>query len=366
MRLTLVSYSLGAGGAERIVTVMANYWAERGWAVTLLTLVSSREEPFFALHPAVVHRPLDLAGESPNALRAVVNNAGRLGRLRRAIAATRPECVLSFMDQTNVLTLLATMGLPVPVIVSEQIDPYSVSIGAAWDRLRHWLYARAAFVILQSERSLDYFSPRVRARALILPNPIALPAGGDDGEAARPREPVILAVGRLFPQKGFDLLLRAFAQVAATHPDWRLEIWGEGPLRADLEALRRELGLERRACLPGRTPQPREPMLRASLFALSSRFEGFPTVVCEALACGLPVVSFDCRTGPREIIRDGIDGLLVPPEDGEALAAALGRLIEDEPARRRMAAAAPEVLTRFGVASVMPRWERLIQTAMGR
>jgi glycosyltransferase involved in cell wall biosynthesis len=170
-------------------------------------------------------------------------------------------------------------------------------------------------------------------------------------------------MGRMTEQKGFDLLLEAFARVAARHTEWQLEIWGEGPLRSELERVRERWRLSGRARFPGRTEDAYGVLRAADLYVLSSRYEGFPMVLCEAMAVGLPVVAFDCRTGPREIVRDGVDGLLVPAGDIDALARALDRLMGDVEARARLGARAPEVCERFGLARVLALWDQVFDAA---
>ena len=361
MRLTLIISSLSAGGAERVVTLMANYWADKGRSITLLTFDDGTLPPFYALDARVHHRALAIASDSTHTLAALWSNLRRVRRLRSAIRASRPDGVISFLDRVNILTLLATRGLKIPVVVMEQAHPGSYPIGRAWERLRNWTYPRAERVVAVTARALDYFSPRIKARACVIPNPAV-----SDGEANEPpsdqflTRPSVIAVGRLIQLKGHDLLLQAFSQLKDRHSTWTLTILGEGPSRAQLESLRHQLGIADRVHLPGSVQSPYSFLRQADLFVMTSRFEGFPLALCEAMACGLAVISTDCPSGPREIIRDGVDGILVPNEDVEALAEAMGRLMSDEEERRRLGLRAREVTERFGLKKVMAMWEELL------
>ena len=369
------------------MSVMANYWAEKGWRITLLTYDDGSEPPFYDLHPAIMRRPLGIAGHSTTPIQGVVNNLKRLRVLRRAIRESAPQAVLSFLTSTNILTVLSTLWLRIPVIISERIDPAHHSIPKRWSTLRRWLYPRATRLVLQTHDALAYFSAAVRRKARVIPNPVTAPpdlpaeqlasprtthrqaqAGGGGGGKVRSkrRAKTVIAMGRLARQKGFDLLLKAFVEISHKHPEWSVIVWGEGDLRPKLEAVRDELGLKGRVSFPGYTREPFEEMRQADLFVLSSHYEGFPNVLCEAMACGLPVVSFDCPSGPREIIRDGIDGVLVPPGDVRALASAMDRLMDDESERKRLAARAPEVVERFGLEKVMGMWETVLHDALKR
>jgi glycosyltransferase involved in cell wall biosynthesis len=208
--------------------------------------------------------------------------------------------------------------------------------------------------VLTRDDQRDYrpFARRVE----LIPNPVPPLDGGVSAQTA----PVAVAAGRLNSQKGFDLLIRAWAQVAERCPDWRLEIYGSGPERPALERLIGDYGLADRVALEGRTRALGAAMAAASLYVLSSRFEGFGLVLVEAMGKGLPVVSFDCPRGPSDIVRDGIDGLLVPPEDVSALAQSILALIENEPRRRRLAKAALDKADRYRTEAIAPRWDALL------
>ena len=365
MRLTLIISSLSSGGAERVLSIMANYWARKGWQINLVTFDDGATPPFYELDSGIKHIPLDLARVSANPLVAGRNNLRRVFALRSAIRESRPRCVLSFLDQVNVLTLLAARGLRIPVVVTEQTYPPSHNIGRTWNILRNRTYPEADCVVGVTARVLSHFSPRIQARARVIPNPVlSQRCAAEQPAGDLLNRPALLAVGRLDLHKGHDLLLKAFARLKERHANWTLTVLGEGPLRQELESLRQRLGIADRAHFRGRVPDPNSFLRQADIFVTASRYEGFPMALGEAMACGLPVIATDCPSGPAEMIRDGTDGILVPTEDVEALTAAMDRLMADRSLRERLGSRASEVTERFGLEKIMRMWEETIEVVI--
>jgi glycosyltransferase involved in cell wall biosynthesis len=187
-----------------------------------------------------------------------------------------------------------------------------------------------------------------------------------DAPPAALTHPVVVAAGRLTPQKGFDMLIPAFAQVVARHPEWTLRICGGGPQRGRLAKLIMEHDLSNNVLLMGPVKRLDLQMSEASMYVLSSRFEGLPMVMIEAMSLGLPVVSFDCPTGPGDVIEDGKSGLLIADGDIDALAAGMLRVIEDEPLRHALGAGAAARAKDFSIDSIGPRWEALLDELASR
>jgi GalNAc-alpha-(1->4)-GalNAc-alpha-(1->3)-diNAcBac-PP-undecaprenol alpha-1,4-N-acetyl-D-galactosaminyltransferase len=366
LKLTLVISSLSSGGAERVMSVMANYWAAKGWNITLITLDSVSND-FYELDPRVERVGLAVMGESQNDFRAIMNNIYRILRLRHAIRESTPDVVVSFVDRMNVLTLLATRGLGLEVVVCERTDPSHHEFGRHWSWLCRVTYPWADIIAAQNNQVKRWLEETfAEAKIVVIPNPITY-ENGERGYASlseiigrEKNKRTVVAMGRLGVEKGFDMLIKAFGKIAHSNPEWRLVIFGEGKERNALGRLVSELGVEKRVFLPGRVDNPFRVLKDADFFVMSSRYEGFPNSLVEAMSCGLPVISFDCPSGPREIIRDGVDGLLVPPKDVDALAEAMNRLMSEEAERKRLAARGPDVMERFGLGKIMAMWEETI------
>lgn len=220
-------------------------------------------------------------------------------------------------------------------------------------------YPRLDAITVLTEQDLADYRAALGGGVRVARIPNGIPPFPD--RPAVPEGKVLVAAGRLAPQKGFDLLIDAYAKVHARHPDWRLDIFGHGDLQPDLEARIAAHGLTGAARLRGVTARLPEELSAAGMFVLSSRFEGLPMVLLEAMTLGVPAVAFDCPTGPAEIIENGRNGLLIPPQDTGALADGICELIERPELRARMRIAARESSARYSMPAVRDLWEELFR-----
>lgn len=362
MKIVVFLNSLFAGGAERVTVNLANAWSRLGHEVTIVTL-ESEEKDFYRPSPAVKRLVIGNFGASKGICEAIRTNWKRLKSLREIVQQEKPDILLGIMTRASVMSMIASAGRRYHVIVTEHNHPPKLLPGKFWSFLRYVTYRRASRVIALTGESGDWLAKECGCQNIsVIPNPVTWPIrNGEptvhpDSFVSEGRK-LILGVGRLVNQKGFDYLIEAFDIIRCRAESWDLVILGDGNRRLDLEKMIGERGLEGRVFLPGNCGNVSDWYSRSDIYALSSRFEGFPMTLIEAMSMGVPVVSYDCDTGPRDIIKDGENGRLVRPVgDVEALANSLEELINNEMIRSQIAARAVEVRSQYSEEGIVQTW----------
>jgi glycosyltransferase involved in cell wall biosynthesis len=344
-----------SGGTERVTTVVASALAELGFDVSILSL-SHGENSHFPLHSAVRLHSLHMERHSAN-----FSEIRIWSRLHTFLRQQAVERIVDVDTVHSWYSIPAARGTDAKVIAWEHFHLF-VNVGDWPQRLRRLagrrLAARwAAAVVTLTEKDRQQYLTHLPCRAPVaaIPNPVTI----DHKERARLDAARVLSAGRLVSQKGFDMLIEAWAQISPRHPEWRLRIVGSGPEEALLKSRASHLNIVDRVEFAPNTVDMAAEFQSASIFACSSRFEGFGLVIVEAKSFGLPVVSFDCDCGPSDILRHEQDGLLVPKEDVPALAAALDRLMSNEKERKTFGQSAIED-TRFDLGRILPAWQRVL------
>jgi GalNAc-alpha-(1->4)-GalNAc-alpha-(1->3)-diNAcBac-PP-undecaprenol alpha-1,4-N-acetyl-D-galactosaminyltransferase len=364
-RITLLTGSLGSGGAERSLVVLADAFARHGHDVTVAVWTSRPD--FYVLADNVTRRQIDLGSDESVAWWNIVGNVRRLLKIRNGIAATQPDIVISFLDGTNEFFLLSSVFAPYLKLISCQNDMRRhAHYNLRWRVLRWLLYPLADCVVFLDRKQGEWAGKAYpHWRSFGIPNPIPDVTldldKPSDPPYASPFKKTIFAMGRLVPQKGFDLLLQSFSHIHARFPDWGVVILGEGPDRAALESQRDAVGLHDKIALPGRVMNPFPVLASGDIFAFSSRYEGQGLALAEAMACGLPAVSYDCPSGPAFIIDDNVNGILVPEQDVAGFANALATLMGDDALRAQYGTDATKVRDTFAPDRIVAEWHDLFE-----
>jgi glycosyltransferase involved in cell wall biosynthesis len=349
--------SLAAGGAERVVIRLSQQLVLAGDRVTIVTFEPDGTD-FFSL-PEGVDR---ISLESSSGALGIRGNVARVRRLRRALQRIAPGVVVSFMTENNVLSVLASLGTSIPVILSERTVPGIHPERRVWQMLRSRLYPLADALVVQTRTVAGWAEARgLNRRILTIPNPVQSGSATDrvaDRSIDRIGQPAVIAgLGRFTREKGFDQLIAACSSLRDRSA--RLVIAGDGPERDALGRQVDGLGLTGRVEFPGRIRDTTEFLSRADIFVLPSRYEGFPNALLEAMSIGRAVVAFDCPAGPREIVHDRVDGLLVTAGNVPALTEAIDELLADADLRQRLGAAARGVCDLFAPEVITRAWRSL-------
>lgn len=375
---------LGPGGAQKVVTSVAAAWALSGKKVVLVTCWSRPE--VHPVHPMVERINLDFDRYSQEKRRLASRlsrlmvklgsplnfrrhkNPGsilrglerwQVGQIKLVIQRLEPRYVVSFLSKTNIMTLIASQGSQARTIVSERNDIERQLLEEPWETLRGKLYPRANLVTANTGGTLDQLAAFVPAQRLkLLPNPIDLPAP----PPADQRQRHFVTASRLVPQKAVDVMIKAFAVMAAQAPQWELHVLGDGPERPELEALALATGVGGRVRFHGFV-DPARHMASASAYLLASRYEGLPNAMLEAMAFGLPVIASDASPGPLDFVVDGESGLVFRVDDVDGLAAAMLRIARNSAEACAMGEAARRKVEAFAISQGLAAWDQALVEA---
>jgi len=357
MKLLFVVDTLFKGGAGRVISELASQFQREGNECTICTFAAP--EVTYTPAPGVKHIngfACGRNGRKPSFLTKV-------GFLRRLLRDGQWPVAISFLTELNVITLLAATGTATKVIISERNNPATDKHNVR-DKFLRWLLYRcwADGYVFQTAEIRDWFSAEIVRRSAIIGNPIN-PQLPEPYSGVRP--PRIVMAGRLNQQKNYPMALEAFAQVAPDFPEYTLEIYGEGPLKDELTARIAELHLEGRAILKGHSGSLLQEIRDASLFLLSSDYEGMSNALMEALGLGLAVISTDHEGGGgRALIHSGVNGILTPMRDVSALAAKMRQLLGDPALRETLARNALRIRQEYAIDAIAARWKEYIDRVL--
>ena len=356
MHVAMLIGALTKGGAERVMVNLADDFINRGHRVTMVTQYQKENE--YPLNPAVKRVISDITEEETTTNR-IVNFKRRFCKLRNIWKEERPDVILSFIGKNNMMAILTSRFLDIPVAVSVRAEPKEEYYNGVMRLLAKTLFALADKVILQTKRCFDFFPPYIRRKAMILRNPVSEAFFRDRyvGE----REKTIVAVGRVDANKNHEMLIRAFADIADEFPDYQVIIYGEGDLRQELLGLVAKLGLSERILLPGSIQNVSEAIYKTRVFVLTSNSEGVPNTLIEAMMMGLTVISTDCPCGgPAELISNFENGILTPVGDVKKLQENLQMVLKNLQTADSMGVEAKKTGDIFRQKKVCGEWEEML------
>ena len=360
-RIAFLISDMGAGGAQRVASILCAHWAAQGLEVSLLTFEPEGQEPFYELPLAIKLKKLNLAGGSYSFFKTIFANIKRIRVLRKTFKEIKPDVLVCFMPEGNILGILSTRFLTpsFPVLVSERSNPVIIPVQKIWRILRRITYPFAQTVICQTPKAASFFT--WHKQAVSLPNPIREPVIENMETLLALPEKFISAVGRLGTEKGMDVLISAFAKITRDHPDLHLVIVGEGDQRGVLEQQIEQEKLQERIHLTGAKENPFSIAGKALIYVMPSQFEGFPNALCEAMVCGLPAIASKGAAGALPFIEDGENALLFKTGNAQDLAAKLSLLLNDPEKTKTLAAKGQKIKQLLSEKRVCAQWDSVIE-----
>lgn len=364
MKILFLIPSLRAGGAERVVAILSNCLAQDiSLNLSLLTF-DSPENDFYKLSDHVERYSIGMYSCIRKGLvKKISSNITRLFRIKKILASLKPDVIVAFMPEMNILALLASLFTGIPVIISECTYPPYYNDRNFFDLIRKLLYKLCAAFVAPSKSIAVWATAFLNESCVsVIPNPVQFLQASNLKKMSIKGQKIILAVGRLVHEKGFDILINAYYRLYKDYPQWKLLIVGEGEERANLEKQITKLKLNKNITLAGQVTNVDKYYASSEIFVLSSRVEGFSNVLLEAMGNGLPVISFDCKVGPSDIIKDGKNGLLVPEGNMKQLSETMKMLIDSIVLRRKLSKEAREVAIKYSAENIRKQWINLLKS----
>lgn len=352
LNIACIGYLHGSGGAERQIIMLANEMNRRGHKVSLIVLAENNVR-YNVDNDINVY---DLTGCEHGSLKIIK----RYFALRKLLCTLRPDITINFWLQSAYFSVAMPTDYTGKIIYSERGDPGDKEYNGVLGIIRKISFQYIDGFVFQSNGARDYFDYAVRTRSIVINNAVT-----DEvflfSQPANLRKKKIVTVGRLSEQKNQKLLLDAFSYISKDFPEYVLEIWGEGPLHKELLSRAVSLGIEDKVLFKGTSRNILHEIYDASVFVLSSNYEGMPNALMEAMCIGIPCVSTDCRPGgAREIIKNGIDGYIVPIENSLALSQAIKIIIQDCNEQDKISKAGWENRKQFSGCTIYDRWENFL------
>lgn len=352
------------GGAERVVSVMANYWAKKGHTIGIMCFDNGAS--YYTLDKGITVHPLHSAKNISFGIGFIVNNISRFFNYIKQVKKIKPDIIISFTDNANVYCLLYNRFLKKELIITQRTNPHFSMLPGSIKDLPGRIYKKASAMVVQTAETLRIYESldiELPKRTAIIFNPLS-PASYA-GIGASDRKKIILAVGRLNnSHKHFDKLINIFSSI--NNGEWQLQIAGDGEDHQMLEDKIRELKLENKIILLGGVKDLVPLYQSAKIFVLTSQFEGFPNALCEAMANGCTCISYDCATGPAEIITPEVDGILIELGNEKAFARALYALMNDEVKMQHFSNAALKIRDKLDETKIMQQWDGLIDEIINK
>lgn len=348
-KITFVIGGMSRGGAERVISILANHYAKSGWKVDVVMFLSNRVG--YELDDRI--HLIDMTRKTQNKM---VGAPYWVMSFRKYVKESNPDIIVSFVARINVVVLLATLDMNKKIIISERNDPSMDGRSKFLDIATKVLYKKAGKIIFQTKRAANHFTGIIQKNSVIIPNPISVKCSVRENKNHK-----IVSVGRLAKQKNHMMLIDAFAKIIKTYPEYQLWIYGEGSSRNELETKISEYHIEEKVFLPGNIPNIHQEISDAEMFVLSSNYEGLSNALLEAMMMGIPCISTTCA-GSDEYIKDGYNGLLVPIGDSEKMKTAIELLIENDIFRYNIGRAGKQSVEQCDSRIVIDKWCETIES----